>query len=410
MKAILTLEQPLKYLPHETLPTARIKNVSLASQQPGGIEKTIAWWRIKFRIFFFACIVLKRPALIWKTYKALISLRNNVWGGDLKKIYKIGGKYYFNQYTPGWPSKAYDELIKSELRRHASPLTETEKLSFVFLAITRKCPMRCEHCFEWDNLNQKEVFTKIDLFKTIDVFQKEGVLQFHFSGGEPMVRFKDLVELIKYASKKSECWVLTSGFNFTRENARILKQAGCKGVVVSIDHYLEDLHNLFRGRNNSFQLAVNAVQEAKRAGMVVSLSVCATKSFIEGHHMMPYLDFANTLGVHFVQVLEPKNVGHYNDKDVLLAPRHIAILDAVFKKVNHASAFKHYPTMLYHGYHQRRVGCFSGSRSVYVDSVGNVHACPFCHTSSYNIIEMFKNGKKDLPKKENKCPRYESIA
>ena len=126
--------------------------------------------------------------MIIKTFRALLNLRNNVWGGDLKKIYKIGGKYYFNQYTPGWPSKAYDELIKSELRRHASPLTATEKLSFVFLAITRKCPMRCEHCFEWDNLNQKEVFTKETLFKTIDLFQKEGVLQFHFSGGEPMVQ------------------------------------------------------------------------------------------------------------------------------------------------------------------------------------------------------------------------------
>jgi MoaA/NifB/PqqE/SkfB family radical SAM enzyme len=225
-----------------------------------------------------------------------------------------------------------------------------------------------------------------------------------------MVRFKDLVELIAYASKKSECWVLTSGFNFTKENARLLKQVGCKGVVVSIDHYREDLHNLFRGKNNSFQLAVNAVREAKEAGLVVSLSVCATKSFIEGNHLMPYMDFANGLGVHFVQVLEPKNVGHYNDKDVLLAPRHIKVLEEVFKKLNHTTSFRHYPTMLYHGYHQRRVGCFSGSRSVYVDSVGNVHACPFCHTSSYNIIDSFKNGNRALPKKENKCPRYENIA
>ncbi|MGZ8554549.1 MAG: radical SAM protein, partial [Chitinophagaceae bacterium] len=256
-----------------------VTNHLIRFQQPGKIERTLTWWAIKLRIFYFACIMLKRPALIITTFKALLTLRNNVWGGDLKKIYKIGGKYYFNQYTPGWPSRAYDELIKSELRRHASPLTATEKLSFVFLAITRKCPMRCEHCFEWDNLNQKEVFTKETLFKTIDLFQKEGVLQIHFSGGEPMVRFRDLVQLIKFASRKSECWVLTSGFNFTKENAQYLKQAGCKGVVVSIDHYLPGMHNLFRGNDSSFDGAVNAVKEAKLAGMVVSISVCATKSF-----------------------------------------------------------------------------------------------------------------------------------
>lgn len=409
METVIPIPQTVNSFQLDIKPSIVTKLSSL-SQQPGRVEKTITWWAIKLRIFWFACIILKRPALIWKTFRAMLTLRNNVWGGDLKKMYKVGGKYYFNQYTPGWPSKAYDELIKGELRRHADPLNVTEKLSFVFLAITRKCPMRCEHCFEWDNLNQKEVFTKETLFKTIDLFQKEGVLQLHFSGGEPMVRFRDLLQLIKFASRKSECWVLTSGFNFTKENARLLKLAGCKGVVVSIDHYIPELHNLFRGNSNSFEMAVNAVSEAKQAGMVVSVSVCATKNFIDRGHLLPYMDFAKDMGVHFVQVLEPKNVGHYESKDVLLAPCHIDELDKVFKMINHSPAYKHYPTMLYHGYHQRRVGCFSGSRSVYVDSIGDVHACPFCHTKSYNIIELFEKGNENLPVKENKCPRYEKIA
>lgn len=313
-------------------------------------------------------------------------------------------------YTPGWPSKAYDDLVRGELIRHASPLTGDEKLSFVFLAITRKCPMRCEHCFEWDNLNQKESFTKDDLFKVIDIYQKEGVLQFHFSGGEPMVRIKDLLELMKYASKKSECWVVTSGFNFTRDNASLLKQAGCKGIVVSIDHYVPELHNLFRGKTSAFETATSAVNAALQAGMVVAVSVCATKNFIDGGHLLPYIDFAKNLGVHFVQVLEPKNIGHYDGKDVLLTPKHIDELEMIFKTVNHSAAYNLYPTVLYHGYHQRRVGCFSGSRSVYVDSAGDVHACPFCHTASYNIINLVRQDNYIIPQKENKCPRYEKIA
>jgi MoaA/NifB/PqqE/SkfB family radical SAM enzyme len=380
------------------------------SQQPGKMERSLIWLLIKLRIFWHACLVLQTPQKIWKTYRALLTLRNTVTGGELKKIYKVNGKYYYNQYTPGWPSKAYDKLIQSELRRHADPLNVTEGLSFIFFAITRKCPMRCEHCFEWDNLNQKESFTKDDLFKVIDIYQKEGVLQFHFSGGEPMVRVKDLLELVRHTSKKSECWVLTSGFNLTKENAQLLKQAGCKGIVVSIDHYIPELHNLFRGNDQAFDTAVAAVKEARLAGMVTSLSVCATKSFIEGGHMMPYMDFAKGIGVNFVQVLEPKNVGHYENKDVLLLPRHIDELEMIFKKINYTPAFQKYPTMLYHGYHQRKVGCFSGSRSVYIDSAGDVHACPFCHTKSYNIIDVVRKGDRKIPVKENSCPRYEKIA
>ena len=323
--------KPVPVIKYFTSPAKIINNINYGCAQPGPIETAITWWRIKLRIFYFACVILKKPGKVFKTFKAMINLRNNVWGGDLKKMYKIDGKYYFNQYTPGWPSKAFDYLIKSELRRLADPVNVTEKLSFIFLAITRKCPMRCEHCFEWDNLNQKESFTKDDLFKVIDMYQKEGVLQFHFSGGEPMVRFKDLLPLIQYASKKSECWVLTSGFNFTIENARLLKQAGCKGVVVSIDHYIPELHNMFRGNKTAFEGATNAVAAGRQAGLVTSLSVCATKHFIDGGHLMPYMDFAKQLGVQFVQVLEPRSVGHYEGKDVLLDEKHISILNKYLK-------------------------------------------------------------------------------
>jgi MoaA/NifB/PqqE/SkfB family radical SAM enzyme len=380
------------------------------SQQPGRIEKTAIWFLIKLKIFWLACIVLKSPKKIWNTFWSIIKLRNSLSGGDLKKMYKVDGKYYYNLYTPGWPSKSYDAFLKNELKRHADPLNIEEGLSFIFFAITRKCPMRCEHCFEWDNLNQKESFTKDDLFKVIDIYQSQGVLQFHFSGGEPMVRVKDLIELIRHTSKKSECWVVTSGFNFTKENAQLLKQAGCKGIVVSIDHYIPEHHNIFRGNKHAYEGAVNAVKEAKLAGMVTSLSVCATKNFIDGGHILPYMNFAKSLGVNFVQMLEPKNVGQYANKDVLLAPRHINELETIFKKVNHSPEYKTYPTMLYHGYHQRRIGCFSGSRSVYVDSAGDVHACPFCHTKSYNIIDVIRKGENKIPVKENSCPRYEKIA
>ena len=168
---------------------------------------------------------------------------------------------------------------------------------------TRNVPMRCEHCFEWDNLNQKESFTKQDLFSVLDIYHKEGVQQFHFSGGEPMARFKDLLELFKYAKGKSECWVVTSGFNCTPTNAKLLKAAGCKGIVVSIDHYIPELHNIFRGHADAFEHATNAVAAARQAGLVTAISVCATKAFIDGGHLAPYLDFDKDLGVLFVQCL-----------------------------------------------------------------------------------------------------------
>ncbi|HLK27844.1 MAG TPA: radical SAM protein [Puia sp.] len=408
MEQILTApSKKIQYLRHieYVLPAENFH-----SQKTNRIEKFLVMTAKQISLFYFACVIIKKPSLIIKTFRELKKLHKQTWGTQAHKMYKVDGRYYNNLYNPGWPSSSYNSFLKDELRRHAFPLDYTGKLSLVFFAITRKCPLRCEHCFEWDNLNQKETFTKDELIKIVDLYQQQGALQFHFSGGEPMVRIHDLVEVIRYAKDKSECFVLTSGFNLTDVNAKRLKEAGCKGVVVSIDHYIPELHNGFRHHTNIFQQATEGVRAALHAGLVVTISVCVTKAFLDGGHLMPYMKFAKELGVHFVQLLEPKAIGHYNGKDVLLEEAHVQQLEMFFKTINQNKKFEDYPFVMYHGFHQRRVGCYAGSRSIYIDSAGDVNACPFCHTKSYNVGNVIRAKNKTAPPKENLCPRYGKIA
>jgi MoaA/NifB/PqqE/SkfB family radical SAM enzyme len=371
--------------------------------------KKILWLLIRLRIFYLCYVELRSPQKVIKAYRFMTQIRNHLWGGNLKKVHKVDGKYFMNIYSPAWPSPVYDQYLKREINRYFAAGRWQPDLSFVFMAITRKCPLRCEHCFEANNLYHAELFNRDELLRTVKLLQHEGALQFHFSGGEPLVRVKDLVDVLKVASQKSACWVATSGFNLTSSNALQLKQAGCSGVMVSIDHYVPELHNAFRHHPRSFAEAVDGVRAAKGVGLAVCLSVCVTKEFIEGGHLMPYLHFAKRMGVHFVQLLEPKDVGNYFGKDVRLREEHIKIVEDLFLKVNHSRAFRSFPTVLYHGYHQNRIGCFAGSRSIYIDSVGNVHACPFCHTKSYNILDLIRSNGTVLPQKENACPRYKTV-
>lgn len=393
----------------DNIPDSKYLKILPVQNKLRRLEKEIIWIAIRLRIFLTTLICLKSISKTIKAFRTMDAIRKQTWGGDVKKMHKVSGRYYFNLYTPGWPSAAYDRLIRNEVLRFKSPGIETEQLRFIFLAVTRKCPMRCEHCFEWDNLNQKESFNREELIRIVDIYQQKGVNQIHFSGGEPMARFTDLIEVIRHASLKSECYVVTSGFKLTRTNARLLKETGCKGVIVSIDHYIPEMHNQFRHHPKIFDHAVAGVRASLEAGLVTAMSVCATKEFLDGAHLAPYMDFARSLGVHFVQVLEPKAVGHYEGKNVLLEERHIRFLEQFFKNMNQDPAYSDFPTLMYHGYHQRRIGCFSGSRSVYIDSAGWVHACPFCHTRSYNIRTMLDGGIKTLPVKENSCPRYGKV-
>src|SRR5689334_7608709 len=265
----------------------------------GFIEKKLVFFIMNIETIFLACTMLKRPALIISTLRKMVQLLRSIWGRPGQRVQKINGKYYFHLYAPAWPSAARRQMIRKECLHLAYPFKYPDNKTFMFLAITSKCPLKCEHCFEWDNLNKKEIFSRGELEQVIDIYQQQGILQIYFSGGEPMVRFRDLLQLINYAKDKSECFVLTSGFNLTEENAKSLKQNGCTGVEISIDHYIPELHNAFRHNPTIFKQAVDAVHASLKARMVTSLSVCITREFIEGNHLMPYLDFAKSLGVHY---------------------------------------------------------------------------------------------------------------
>ncbi len=140
----------------------------------------------------------------------------------------------------------------------------------------------------------------------------------------------------------------------------------------------------------------------------MAVSICVTKSFITWQNLLKYAELVRSLKVPFIQLLEPKAVGHYKGKDVFLDETHLSILEKFYKTLNFGPAYKDYPVIIYHGYHQRRVGCLSGGdRNLYIDSDGYVNACPFCHTKNFNIKDALAN-KTDIQAsvKASGCQSY----
>ncbi len=375
----------------------------------GSKKSWVNLW-VKYHLFILAFKIYGSISRSLKALRQLDVLRQSTMGAGNTKIIEVDGKYYHHLYAPGFPSKIFDEYITGEFNRILPVNKKANFLTFIFFAITKKCPLQCEHCFEWDNLNKKESFEMHHLKAVIKRFQKDGISQFHLSGGEPLVRIKDLLELIDSADKLSEFYVLTSGFNFTAENAKALKKAGLTGVVISLDHFEQEKHNAFRGFNNSFLQVKNAIQYAQQQNLVVALTICVTRAFLSWHNLMQYAELAKKLKVVFIQLLEPKAVGQYKDKDIFLNKIQMEMLEKFYEMMSFDANYRDYPIIIYHGYHQRRVGCMSGgNRALYIDSEGYVNACPFCHTKNFNIIDTLenKNDFKSLIKSAN-CPSYKN--
>ena len=357
--------------------------------------------------------------LLWRFMGSLARLRQattriedlkRAYYGPLRvrKVARVAGRLYREYQTPGWPSLAYETCVATTVNRLVPFRPDTDTLNAVYLAITKKCPLACEHCFEWDALNQKEVLTRQDLHEMVARFQALQVTQIFFSGGEPMLRVADMVAVVRAARPGTDFWVITSGFNFTRANAAQLRQAGFTGVTISLDHHEEARHNAFRGSPLAFANAVQAAEFAHAAGLVVTLSLCATQEFTTEANLWHYARLARQLGVTFIQILEPRAVGHYAGRAVDLSAAQTALLEDFYVRLNFGPDFRDWPLAHYYGYHQRRMGCSGAAdRFLYVDTDGDLHACPFCQKKSGSACGSAALGQALSALQSGGCQHFE---
>ncbi|WP_157831521.1 radical SAM/SPASM domain-containing protein [Confluentibacter flavum] len=372
-----------------------------------GIEKS--WWHFRIRLTLISILIssYSNPLHWIRGINYLIHLRKKFLGNfKLKKLVKVDGKYYMGLYTPGWNDDIYKRFIISELNHYKSIEKSVLRFNHVYLAITKKCPLQCDHCYAWDVLNQKDQLNENDLSNIISKLQAMGTGQIHLTGGEPMLKLDILINLISKSKNTTNFWINSSGFKLTNEVAKRLKNAGLTGVFISLDHFEKEKHNNFRKFKDAYYWAINGAKNAIENQLVVVFSVCVTNDFVSEENLMAYMQLARKTGVHFVQFLEPKEVGHFKGKEVTITQENIAILESFYTKINFSNEFLDFPIISYHGYYQRRQGCFAGgNRSMYVDTEGNLNACPFCHTNSGNILhEDFENQLSAMSIQG--CPTY----
>lgn len=320
---------------------------------------------------------------------SLIKLRRKNLGQHfINKLAYVDKRYYWGLYTPGWNGISFKKFIASEMNRIVPIKQKANRFINVYVAITKKCSLKCEHCYEWENLNKKEILSPEQLKNIVEKIQEQGVSQIHFSGGEPLLKVNLLIDILNHAKKETDFWVLTSGYKLTSENAKKLKMAGLNGVMISLDHFDPEKHNNFRGFKDAYYWVENGVRNAINNQLVVALSLCATKDFTTFDNLITYTNLAKKMGVSFIQILEPKSVGHYSGKDVTLSSDQINMLEKLYLEMNYNPKYKEYPLISYHGYSQRQQGCYgAGNRSLYIDPDGDINACPFCQSKTGNILD-----------------------
>ncbi|ALI97707.1 radical SAM protein [Rufibacter tibetensis] len=384
--------------------TSNVHSGKGQKSKPVMLSRWESFWvhsRIRWHLLLLILNQVKHPVKAFMAMRALIKTRRKYLGNSpFIKAAKVAGRFYYEYNTPGWPSKAYDDYHLAELNRVFPFQDKPFAFKNVIMAVTKKCALRCDHCFEWDALNGKEKLTVENLHEIVRNFQEQGVAQLQFSGGEPMLRVPAMLSVLKEAQPVTDFWALTSGHLFTLENAFALKKAGLTGVTISLDHVDPLLHNLFRKFDQAYDWVERAAYHASQADLVVAFSLCATKSFITEENLMQYAQLASSLGAAFIQVLEPRAVGHYAGQSVGLPLEQQKLLEDFYTNLNYNPAYQHLPMVVYYDLQRRRAGCAaSADRHVYVDTDGLIHGCPFCRKPVGSALEV--NFKESFVKLRN---------
>jgi len=144
----------------------------------------------------------------------------------------------------------------------------------VSYAITRKCNLKCKHCYsDATDVQALDELSTTEAKGLIDSLADWGTRLLILDGGEPLCR-EDFFEIAKYASEKGLRTVVGSnGVLIDTETADRMKRAGVQAVQISIDGAKPATHDSFRGEDGAFHKAMQGVEACKKAGLPFQLGM-----------------------------------------------------------------------------------------------------------------------------------------
>jgi radical SAM protein with 4Fe4S-binding SPASM domain len=173
----------------------------------------------------------------------------------------------------------------------------------VSYAITRKCNLKCKHCYS-DALDvaAPDELSTFEAKKLLDTVADWGIRLLIFDGGEPLCR-EDFFEIAKYASdKRMRIVVGSNGTLIDVEIARRIKQVGVQCVQISIDGAKPETHDSFRGEEGSFDRAMRGVEACRQAGLPFQFGMVIRKQSLREVPTM--LDLAVSSGANAAEFFD----------------------------------------------------------------------------------------------------------
>ena len=186
--------------------------------------------------------------------------------------------------------------------------TSTHGIPMAVLAeITHRCPLQCPYCSNPVEMDRASTELTTDEWKRVICEMADlGVLQIHFSGGEPAARL-DLVELVRHATDAGlYSNLITSAVTLTREKVVELADAGLSHVQISFQAVDPGLANRIGGHKRGHGKKLEAAAWVREEGLPLTVNAVMHRQNL--HELPQMIDMAVELDAHRIEVA---NVQYY---------------------------------------------------------------------------------------------------
>ena len=251
----------------------------------------------------------------------------------------------------------------------------------ILLDPTSACNLHCTGCWAAEYGNKLNLsFDEID--DIIRQGKEMGVYMYIYTGGEPMVRKKDLIKLCE---KHDDCVFLAFTNGTLIDEAFADEMLRVKNFIPAISLEGNEIATDGRRGDGVYQKATKTMELLHSKKLPYGISSCYTSANYDSITSEEYYDSLIEMGAYFIWYFHYMPVGNDASVDLLPTPEQ---REVVYRRIREFRLTKPLFAMDFQNDAEYTKGCIAGGRRyLHINANGDVDPCVFIHYSDSNIRE-----------------------
>lgn len=249
---------------------------------------------------------------------------------------------------------------------------------------TSACNLKCKGCWAAEYGNRSNL-TLEEMNRIVDEANQLGTKFFMLTGGEPLVRKRDILSLFN-AHKDCLFLIYTNGTLVDDQFCEDIKAAGNVAIALSIEG-TEQTTDSRRG-DGVYDKVIDAMKLLRKHKCVFGASVCYTSANCDAVTSDEFYDMLIDAGALFALYFHYMPVGSDADTGLLLSPEQREHVYRTIRANRNKDNGKPIFVMDFQNDGEFVGGCIAGGRNYFhINSEGDAEPCVFIHYSDSNIRE-----------------------